>query len=101
MTGFISFVCNGVPPLHKGVTGIGAAASKAHAGGAANIAISWAIRFGSDVERVIASSRALVKISAEINRHAGFDLPEICLLVLCGRGRLHRSWHTIAGEGIL
>ena len=79
MTGFISFVCNGVPPLHKGVTGIGAAASKAHAGGAANIAISWAIRFGSDVGCWIPASRALVKISAEINRHAAFDLSEMCL----------------------
>lgn len=77
MTGFISFVCNGVRPLHKGVTGIGAAGRAALADGVANIAISQAIRFGIDVGCLIAASRALVKISAEINRQAGLDLREI------------------------
>jgi len=45
MTRFISFACNRVQPLHKGVPGIGASAWAGRAGGVGGIAISWAIRF--------------------------------------------------------
>ena len=60
-------------PVHKGVTGIGASASAGQAGGVGSIAISWAIRFLCGVGRLIVASLAVVKISGEINCHAGFD----------------------------
>ena len=52
MTGFISFVCNGVQPLHKGVTGIGASSQRAALAELESIAISSgnpSLCLGSDV----------------------------------------------------
>jgi hypothetical protein len=71
MAWFISFACNRVQPVHKGVTGIGAHGLASHAGGVRSIAISWTIRFLFSIGGLIIASLAVVKISGKINRHAG------------------------------
>ena len=71
MAWFISFTCNRVQPVHKGVTEIGASGSAGSADGVGSIAISRAIRFVRGVIGLIVASLGFVKISGEINRHAG------------------------------
>src|SRR6202142_1735173 len=57
---------------------------------------SWAIPFADSIRRLIVTTLAVVKISGEISRYAGFDLAGMCL---CGRGRLaHGFDFTLAGE---
>ena len=77
MTGFISFVCNGVQPLHKGVTGIGAAGQAALAGGLHDSAILPGIRFARGPWALIADAVAAVKIFVEINCNAGRQKVEV------------------------
>jgi hypothetical protein len=86
MAWFISFACNEVQPVHKGVTGIGASASTGRIDVVGSFAIGWTMSFGKVLGCLMAANLAVVKISAEINCHAAFDLPELCL---CGRGRPH------------
>ena len=91
MAGFISFACNRVQPVHKGVTGIGAQGSVDMLMRLQNCDF-LDIRFVYRVERLIVDSRALVKISGETNRHAAFDIAGMCW---CGRGRLARGFWTL------
>jgi hypothetical protein len=74
MAGFISFASNGVQPLHKGVTEIGAVRSVGSVHGVGSVEISRGFGLYQARDLGIFADPAAVKILGEINWHAGLIL---------------------------